>query len=139
MSLQTRLSALITAIGTDVKALDTRVDALELSGGGSFLATFVVGNTSAITTGVKKAYWTVPATGTITKWKIMTDLSSSTSIQVLKASTLPTFSALGTATMSAAYTATGIPSWAVTAGDILDIEVLSNNNATKLVVELTIT
>lgn len=34
MDLAGRLSALITAIGGDVKAIDTRLDALELGGGG---------------------------------------------------------------------------------------------------------
>lgn len=101
--------------------------------------TFVVGDSGAVSTGVKKAYVTCPRTGNVTAWKIISDTSTTSSISLLKATTMPTFSSVGTASISAAQTATGTPSWAVTEGDIMNIEVLTNNNATKLVLEITIT
>jgi hypothetical protein len=129
-------------VATPVAATDAanKQYVLDNAGGStSSKLTFVVGDTSAIATGVKKAYITCPRTGNITAWKIISDVSATASIQVLKSTTMPTFTAVGTASMTAARTATGTPSWAVTSGDIMNIEVLTNDSATQLVLEITIT
>jgi hypothetical protein len=137
----TGTQAAYDAIGTKDPEITYMITDAGAAPSGPVSAVFVVGTTdaSAITTGIKKAYWNVTKTGTITAWKIIADMSTTSSISVLKSTSMPTFSALGTASITAAQTATGTPSWSVAAGDIMDIEVLTNNNATKLVLEITIT
>lgn len=102
---------------------------------------FVVGTTdgSVVAPGVKKAYWNVPAAGTITRWKVISDVTGSAVVRALKSSALPTFTTLGDATLTSALSATGVVSWAVAKDDVLDIQVISNTASAKIVLELTLT
>jgi len=83
-------------VATPVAATDAanKQYVLDNAGGStSSKVTFVVGDDTAIATGVKKAYVSCPRTGNITAWKIISDVSTTSSIQVLKATT-PRHSAL---------------------------------------------
>lgn len=132
----------VVNVATPVAATDAanKQYVLDNAGGStSSKLTFVVGNTSAVATGVKKAYVTCPRTGNITAWKIISDVTATASIKVVKSTTMPTFTNVGTASIAAGLVATGTPTWAVTSGDIMNIEVLTNDNAAQLVLEITIT
>lgn len=109
--------------------------------------TFVVDNSTAITTGEKtKTRFISPYTGTITGWRIIADTSSTLTLDLWKNTSVPTnansITASAKPALTAASFATGstLTGWttAVTAGDILCLEVEANNNATniKLLLEI---
>ena len=111
------------------------------------ILTFVVGDATAISTGEKiKTRIIVPYSGTITKWSLISDTSTTTVIDIWKSTTIPTNvnSITGTAkpTLSAQTftTSSTLTGWTTTVSqdDIFVIEVESNNNATYLNLMLTI-
>ena len=113
-------------------ALKTRQVTIALDGGGS-----------DITTGQKYVYVTVPYSGTITAWRIVSPDTDDIVIDVLKG-TYSAFPTLSTITGGAEPELSGVDkdedtvSWAVTAGDILDVEVISCSGITKATLTLTV-
>ena len=128
------------------------------SSGGSIYAlknektlTFAVGDSTAITTGAKtKTRIFCPYTGTIVRWKLITDQSATVTLDVWKAAgAIPTNANTITASAKPSTTAVEFNSsstltgWttSVTEGDILELEVEANDNAEyislMLVIEVT--
>jgi len=116
------------------------------------IAKFVFsGGGSALTPGPGKVYLTIPFAGTITAWKIFADQSGSIQFDVWKAafstSTDPTVANTITASakpiLSSALNATSstLTGWttAVTAGDVLEVNIDSATTVTKVTLELSIT
>lgn len=109
---------------------------------------FVVGEATAITTGGKNFTRVIsPYTGTIKRWYLIADQSTTTTVDIWKsAGAIPTNTntitasakpALSAAELGNSSTLTGWTT-AVTAGDVLIMEVESNNNATYLNLQLVI-
>ena len=113
-------------------ALKTRQVTFALDGAGS-----------DITTGQKYAYITVPYSGTITAWRIVSPDTDDIVIDVLKG-TYAGFPTVATITGGAEPELSGVDkdedtvSWAVTAGDILDVEVISCSGITRCTLTLTV-
>ena len=116
--------------------IDTKTIQIEIDGAGS-----------AITTGIKNSVASLDIAGTITKWRLMTDLSSTCSLEVLK----DTFNNyppteiddIGSVSVTAGDKAesTDLSSWnstSVSVGDVIKVNVVSNNNATNIKLELTV-
>lgn len=108
------------------------------------------GGGSAITTGAKKAYLSVPAACTIVKWRILADVSGSIVLDLWKdtyanypptvadtitASAKPT---LTTAIKAESSTLTGWTT-ALAAGDIIEVNVDSITAVTKVYLDLFVT
>lgn len=117
--------------------------------GGGMKVSLVLMSDAPITTGVKKAYVTIPRSGTLSQWRVTSDVSTTSVLKILHSTlaTYPTFTevsdsgarpSLTTDLIEESSTLTG---WtmAVAAGDILDVEVISNSAATRLVIDLWIT
>lgn len=110
--------------------------------------TFTVGDSSPITAGEKvKTRICIPYNGTITSWFLMADVSTTAVIDIWKATgAVPTNSDSITASAKPTLSAqiftnsSSLIGWAphVSIGDIMVIEVESNNNATYLNLMLTI-
>lgn len=105
---------------------------------------------SAVTTGAKKVYVSVPYSGTITKWRVVADQTGSTVLDIWKdtfANFPPTVAKTITAsakpTLSSARTAESstLTGWttSVAAGDVIEVNVDSAATVTKLVLTLFIT
>ena len=119
--------------------------------GATAILRFVVdGGGSAITTGAKKAYCTVPWACTITSWNILADQSGSIVFDVWKdtyanypPTVADTITASAKPTLTTATKATGstLTGWttSVTAGDVLEVNVDSITTCTKVVLELLVT
>ena len=109
--------------------------------GAPITGTFVVGtlDDSPVAAGIKKAYWNAPVSGFVTRWKLIADAATTASVDVVRSSSMPTFTLLGNSALSAAQVNSGNVMWAISKDDILDIQVLNNSTAVKLVLELTIT
>lgn len=110
--------------------------------------TFAVGDSSPVSTGAKtKTRIVCPYTGTIVRWKLITDQSASVTLDVWKdASAIPTNA--NTITASAKPSTSGtefnssstLTGWttSVTEGDILELEVEANDNAEYIALMLVI-
>lgn len=135
---------ILSSTGADAGTGDVTVNA-----GGRIIAFEIDGGGNVIGTGAKKAYLTVPLTCTITKWRIIADVSTTAVLDIWKdtyanfppvngdsitASAKPTVTAATNAESTSVGTWTG--AGALTLGDVLEVEVESNNNATKLRLEL---
>ena len=108
---------------------------------------FAVGSSVAVTTGGKTTTRIIcPYTGTITGWKMISDQSTTTTLDVWKHTAIPTNSNTITASAKPGLTAsefgasTTLTGWttSVTEGDILMMEVETNNNAQYISLMLTI-
>jgi len=109
--------------------------------------TFTIGEGTAITTGGKTRTRVMsPVTGTITGWKLIADQSCTATLDIWKDTVIPdnadsiTASAKPSTTAVEFNSSTTLTGWttSVTAGDILMMEVESNNNALHLSLQLTI-
>lgn len=119
--------------------------------GATELIKFTVdGGGSAITTGAKKAYITVPFAATITSWNILADQSGSIVFDIWKdtyanypPTVADTITASAKPTLSAATKATGstLTGWttSISAGDVLEINVDSITTCTKVTLEILVT
>jgi hypothetical protein len=106
----------------------------------------VNGGGSVVPVGVKRTYASFPSTGTVRRWRLITDAVSSTQVRVLKASTgqFPTFHECSGVTHRPTVTAgrlaesEDLTGWdrQVEQGDVFDFEVLSNTAASHIIVEL---
>jgi hypothetical protein len=105
-----------------------------------------VSSTSAITTGAKGRK-TVSYTGTITGWRLVTDISTTMVLDIWKANgSIPTIANTITAAAKPSLTAaqiagsTTLTGWttSVADGDVFIVNVDSNNNATYFSLELEI-
>jgi hypothetical protein len=110
-------------------------------------ATLKMSDGSALTTGAYKIYAQAPYAGTITGWRLTADTSTTTTIDVWKANgAIPTNGNTITASAKPALsagtvaTSTTLTGWttAVSAGDIFEIEIEANNNATAITFTLDI-
>jgi len=106
--------------------------------------TFVLdGDGSDIATGQKYAYTTVPYSGTITAWRIVSPDTDDIVIDVLKGTyagfpTVATITGGSEPELVNANKDEDSVSWAVTAGDILDVDVLSCSGITRCILTLTV-
>jgi parallel beta-helix repeat protein len=105
------------------------------------------GGGSAITTGAKQVYVTVPYNGTITKWRLMADTTGSIVVDIWKdtyANFVPTVADTITAsakpTLSSAQKneSSTLTGWTttVTEGDVIEVNVDSVATVTKVVLDL---
>jgi hypothetical protein len=117
------------------------------SGGGTTTLNFIVGEGTAITTGGKTRTRVIaPVSGTITGWSLIADQSCTATVDIWKDTVIPDNADTITASAKPGITAaefnssTTLTGWttSVTAGDILMIEVESNNNALHLNLQLKI-
>jgi len=96
-----------------------------------------------ITTGVKEIDLTVPYSGTITAWRIVSRQTGDIVIDVLK-STYAAFPTMASITggaepeLSGAQKDEDTVSWAVTAGDLIDVEVLSCSGIIRCTLTFTV-
>lgn len=113
--------------------------------GGQSSFVLVVDSTDIVTTGEKRASIVSPVSGTITRWRLLTDVDSDTVVNVWKAAgDRPTVS--GNITPSNPPTLTGasvatsatLTGWttAVSAGDVFVLNVVSNSAAKNITVVL---
>lgn len=111
------------------------------------LRVVIDGGGSAVTTGAKKVYVTVPFSGTITKWRLQADQTGSAVLDIWKdafANTPPTVADTITAaakpTLSSAQAAESstLTGWttAVTAGDVIEVNVDSASTVQRLILDL---
>jgi hypothetical protein len=101
--------------------------------------------TGTIATGAKKAYVQTPVEGTITQWRLISDVSATVVVDVWKRSNvIPTVantitgSSKPTLTANTVATSSTLTGWdaSVSIGDIFEINVDSNDNATTLTLQI---
>jgi hypothetical protein len=110
-----------------------------MASGGPKTAKIIVGSTGIVSVGQKNAFYRVVSGGTVTKWRIWTDQTTTTTVNILKSSSFPTFSTLGSFTLTNGRYSTAVVSWVVATDDILDLEVISNTSGGRITIELEIT
>jgi len=125
----------------------TAVGSLGVPVGRKRTIVLTVGEGSVVTTGGKSRTRVIsPYTGTITGWKLVSDTSTTSTLDVWKDTVIPdnadsiTGSAKPSLTAAEFNSSTTLTGWttSVTEGDILMLEVESNNNAQHLSLMLTI-
>jgi len=118
-----------------------------IGSGGTTTLNFAVGEGTAITTGGKARTRVIaPVSGTITGWSLIADQSCTATVDIWKDTVIPDNADTITASAKPGITAaefnssTTLTGWTttVTAGDILMIEVETNNNALHLNLQLKI-
>ena len=106
----------------------------------STVSVYISGSGSPISTG-SKGFRRIPKTGKIVSWKVKADTSSTTSVDIKTCAfaDFPSTSTLLTLSLNAetSNTASSL-NYSVTEGDFLEVDVSSNDNATTLLIEITI-
>lgn len=140
----------VPVVTIDTKGRVTALTSATITKGDRIVGAVLDGGGSVLTTGAKKAYVSIPLAGTITKWRILADVSGSIVIDIWKAlyanypptvANTITASALPTVSSAIKNESSTLTGWttSVAAGDVLEFNINSVTTITRARIELFIT